>query len=247
MEWTDEGIVLSVRAHGETSAIADIFTRKHGRYLGLVRGGRSRQLRPVLQIGNHVEASWKARLSEHLGNFRVELRRGYAATAMQGPARLAALSSMSALLRALPERDAHPNLFEITMFVLSFLDDDSVWPGLVVRWELAFLEEFGFGLDLTTCAATGSREDLIYISPKSGRAVSAEAGEPYKDLLLPLPEFLQKGRSANVRQKDVLNGFKLLGYFIEKHLFQPRGERLPEVRTRLVELLMASNGQDVCN
>lgn len=237
MEWIDEGIVISVRPHGETSAIAEVFTRTHGRTCGLVRGGRSRQMRPILQIGNHVEAKWTARLPEHLGNFRVELQRGYAASAMDAPARLAALSSMCTLLRVLPERDAHANLYEITMFVLGFLDDDDVWPTLMVRWELALLEELGFGLDLSACAATGQNDQLIYVSPKTGRAVSASAGEPYKDVLLPLPEFLISGRAAGLQPGDVDKGFQLLGHFLEKHVYYPRQERLPEVRMRMIDAI----------
>ncbi|MBU2581096.1 MAG: DNA repair protein RecO [Alphaproteobacteria bacterium] len=237
MEWTDEGIVISVRQHGETSAIAEVFTRAHGRVLGLVRGGRSRQMRPVLQIGNHVEVKWSARLSEHLGNFRMELQRGYAASAMDDPARLAALSSMCSLLRLLPERDAHSSLYEVTMFVLGFLDDVDVWPVLMVRWEMALLDELGYGLDLEECAATGSNDQLTYVSPKSGRAVSASAGEPYKNVLLPLPGFLIKGRAGDVRLEDVRQGFDLIGFFLEKHLFTPKGERLPEVRLRMIDLV----------
>lgn len=238
MEWIDEGIVLSVRPHGETSAIADVFTRTHGRYLGLVKGGRSRQLRPVLQMGNHVDVNWKARLSEHLGNFRIELQRGYAASAMDDPARLAAVCSLCSLLRLLPERDAHANLYEITLFVLSFLDDNNVWPGLMVRWELALLEELGFGLDLRECAATGSNDNLAYVSPKSGRAVSRSAGEPYKNLLLALPGFLIRSRSVALRDDDLQDGFRLTGFFLEKHLFAPRGEGLPDVRSRMIELVL---------
>ncbi|KUO59924.1 MAG: DNA repair protein RecO [Alphaproteobacteria bacterium BRH_c36] len=245
MEWIDEGIVIAVRPHGETSAIAEVFTRGHGRASGLVRGGRSRQMRPVLQIGNHVEATWKARLSEHLGNFRLELQRGYAASAMNDAARLAALSSICTLLRHLPERDAHANLFEITMFVLSFLDDDKVWPGLVVRWELALLEELGFGLDLSECAATGSNDQLIYVSPKTGRAVSASAGEPYKTILLPLPGFLTKGPPSDLRPGDVEAGFRLVGFFLEKYVLLPKGERLPDVRRRMIELVCRLSNADL--
>lgn len=237
MEWQDEGIVLSVRTHGETSAIADVFCRSHGRYGGLIKGGRSRRMRPVLQIGNHVDATWSARLADHLGNFRLELNHGYAATAMESPLRLAALSSMCTLLHLLPERDPHPSLYEVSMFVLGFLDDDSVWPALLVRWELALLQELGFGLDLSKCAATGKDDDLAFVSPKSGRAVSATAGAPYADRLLVLPEFLVAGRGTVIQKKDVLDGFSLLGYFLEKHFFAPKGERLPEARSRLVGLV----------
>jgi len=237
MEWHDEGIVLSVRAHGETSAIADVFSRTHGRYSGLVKGGRSRRMRPVLQIGNHVDVNWSARLADHLGHFRLELHHGYAATAMESPLRLAALSSLCTLLRLLPERDPHSNLFEVTMFVLGFLDDDSVWPALMVRWELALLQELGFGLDLSECAATGNNDSLVFVSPKSGRAVSAAAGERYADRLLRLPQFLVEGRNAIVQPQDIIDGLSLVGYFLEKHVFGPKGESLPEARSSMVELV----------
>jgi len=237
MQWTDEGIILSVRAHGETAALAEIFTRAHGRHLGLVHGGRSRRLRPVLQMGNHVDATWKARLADQLGFLQVELRRGFAAAAMPDPVALSALTSMATLLRLMPERDPHPNLYEITLFVLSFLDDDTVWPPLMVRWELGLLDELGFGLDLTQCAATGGNDDLIYVSPKSGRAVSASAGEPYRDKLLALPAFLIKGRKASVMPGDVRAGLALTGHFLKARVFEPGGADMPDARHRMVELI----------
>lgn len=237
MQWTDEGIILTVRAHGETAALVEMFTRQHGRHLGFVHGGRSRRLRPVLQIGNHVDATWKARLSDQLGHMQVELRRGYAAAAMSDPVALAGLTSLTALLRLMPERDPHPNLYEITQFVLSFLDDDSVWPALMVRWELALLEELGFGLDLSACAATGINDDLIYVSPKSGRAVSASAGEPYRDKLLALPSFLIGGRKAGVLSADVRDGLALTGHFLKARVFAPSGTEMPDARNRMVELI----------
>ncbi|HEX5957848.1 MAG TPA: DNA repair protein RecO, partial [Hyphomicrobiaceae bacterium] len=215
MEWSDEGVVLSVRTHGETAAVVDLFTRAHGRHSGLVHGGRSRRLRPVLQIGNHVDATWKARLADNLGHYGIELRRAFSAPLMEDAPALAAMTSMAALARLLPERDPHPNLFEITLFVLGFLDDPAVWPALLVRWELALLDELGFGLDLATCAVTGGATDLIYVSPKSGRAVSAESGEPYKDRLLTLPQFLRGGSSGGVRREDVLAGLALTGHFLD--------------------------------
>lgn len=237
MEWTDEAIIIGHRAHGETSAIAEVFTRGHGRYSGLVRGGRSRQMRPVLQVGNHVEARWTARLSDHLGSFRAELLRGYAAEAMTDPARLAGLSSVCSFLRLLPERDPHANLFEITLFLLGFLNEDEIWPALMVRWEMALLEELGFGLDLSACAATGQNDNLIYVSPRSGRAVSASAGADYADRLLKLPDFLVSGRDAICRPADVVNGFALTGHFLEKHVYAPKGEKFPETRGRMVALV----------
>ncbi len=239
MQWTDEGIVLSVRSHGETAAIVDLWTRAHGRHMGLVHGGRSRRLRPVLQAGNHVDAAWKARLADQLGSMSVEMRRAFAAETLDDAQALMALSSITTLTGLLPERDPHPNLYEITLFVLGFLNDATVWPALMVRWELALLDELGFGLDLSQCAATGTNDQLIYVSPKSGRAVSASAGEPYRDKLLPLPQFLTKQRSGPVTAADVNLGFALTGYFIEKHLLQPRGQMLPASRMRLVAQLAA--------
>jgi DNA repair protein RecO (recombination protein O) len=239
MQWTDEGIVLSVKPHGETAAIVDLWTRTHGRHLGLVHGGRSRRLRPVLQAGNHVDAAWKARLADQLGSMSVEMRRAFAAETIDDPQALMALSSITTLTGLLPERDPHPNLYEITLFVLGFLNDATVWPALLVRWELALLDELGFGLDLSQCAATGSNDQLIYVSPKSGRAVSASAGEPYRDKLLALPQFLTKRRSGPVTTEDVNLGFALTGYFIERHLLLPRGQTLPAARMRLVARLAA--------
>lgn len=237
MNWSDEAIVLSVRAHGETAAVVELLTRQHGRHMGLVHGGRSRKLRPVLQTGNHVEVTWKARLAEQLGHVTLELRRGYAAESMDDARALAALTSLAALARLLPERDPHPNMFEITLFVLGFLDDPSVWPALMVRWELALLGELGFGLDLTACAATGANDNLIYVSPKSGRAVSASAGEPYRDKLLVLPAFLAGNRQAGVTAADISAGFALTGHFIANRLLAPRELVMPEPRLRMIDLI----------
>jgi DNA repair protein RecO (recombination protein O) len=238
MQWTDEGIILSVKPHGETAAVAEIFTRAHGRHLGLVHGGRSRKLRPVLQTGNHVDATWKARLADHLGHMLVDLRKGYAAQAMEDPLALAGLSSLCALARLLPERDPHPALFEVALFVLGYLDEPEVWPALMVRWELALLDELGFGLDLGACAATGVKEDLVYVSPKSGRAVSAAAGADYKDRLLTLPGFLVKGRQGSATLDDVVAGLALTGHFLEARVLIPRSEAMPAARVRMKDLIV---------
>jgi len=237
MDWSDEGVVLGVRPHGEAGAVLELFTRAHGRHLGLVHGGRSRKLRPILQVGNHVDAAWKARLADHLGHFTLELRKSYAGEVMEDKTALAAMTSMAALARLLPERDPHPNLFEVTLFVLGYLDDPAVWPALVVRWELALLDELGYGLDLSSCAATGKTTDLVYVSPKSGRAVSAEAGEPYKDRLLTLPSFLQAEPTGTVTEHDLTAGFALTGHFLEARVLRPREMELPETRSRLLSYL----------
>jgi DNA repair protein RecO (recombination protein O) len=238
MQWSDEGIILSVKAHGETAAVVEIFTRAHGRHLGLVHGGRSRTRRPVLQMGNHVDATWKARLADQLGHVLVELRKGYAAQAMDDPLALAGLTSLCALSRLLPERDPHPALFEVALFVLGYLDEPDVWPALMVRWELALLEELGFGLDLSACAASGSNDNLIYVSPKSGRAVSASAGEEYKDRLLRLPAFLLKGRQGAPSLDDVIDGMNLTAHFLEARVLMPREDAMPAARVRLKDLIL---------
>lgn len=237
MHWVDEGIVIAVRPHGETAAVAELFTRDHGRHSGLVYGGRSRKLRPVLQIGNHVAATWTGRLSEHLGHFQLELRHAYAATAMDDGAALTGLGALCALAHLLPERDPHAAFYGITLLVVSHLDHPTIWPILFVRWEMALLDELGLGLDLSACASTGQHNDLAYVSPKSGRAVSAEAGAPYAHVLLPLPAFLIGPPETLVTANDVHQGLALTGYFLEHRILRPREMAMPEARARLPEVL----------
>ena len=233
MQWSDEGIILGVKRHGETSVIAAVLTRDHGRYLGLVRGGRSRVQRPVLQAGNSVAAVWRARIEDHLGGFVLEPVKLRAASIMDDPFRLAGLMTLTALAQLLPEREAHRRLHEASLLVLDQLEADGVWPALLVRWEMGLLEELGFGLDIAQCAATGAREGLAYVSPKTGRAVSLEAGEPWKDRLLALPAFLgTEGGSPD--RADIQAGFKLTGYFLERHVMGPRGVAMPEARDRVL-------------
>ena len=236
MEWRDEGVILSVRRHGETSAIAEILTAGHGRVMGLVRGGRSKQQRPVLQAGNAVQTVWRARLEEQLGTFVLEPLDLKAGAIMEEPFRLAGLATLSALSQLLPEREPHPRVYEALRIVLDAIDNDAVWPALLVRWELGLLDELGFGLDLSKCAATGVREHLVYVSPKSGKAVSAEAGEPFRDRLFGLPAFLRETGAAAPPQ-DVAEGLKLAGYFLERHLFEPRGVSFPEQQDWIIRVL----------
>jgi len=235
MQWSDEGIVLSTRAHGETSAIAELLTRSHGRHLGLVRGGRSKRLRPVLQAGNLVGATWRARLSEHLGSYTLELEEANAARIFDDRAALAALNTLSALARLLPEREPHAPLYDASCVVLSALAIGDHWPALLVRWEMGLLNELGFGLDLESCAATGATSDLIYVSPRTGRAVSREAGEPYKDKILNLPAFLlsSNGDTSGPGEADIAAGFRLTGFFLDKHVWGPRALKPPAARQRL--------------
>lgn len=220
MEWRDDGIVLSIKAHGETSVLVELFTSERGRHLGLVRGGKSRKIRPILQVGNVVNATWRARLDEHLGSAVVEMIEPVASRLFDDPLALAGLSSLCSLLSLFPERAAHQGLYKGAKLVLSHMEDDQIWPGLLVRFEMEVLSELGFRLDFSECAATGVKEDLIYVSPKSGRAVSREAGLPYRDKLLELPPFLSGERKEDVQNQDILNGFALTGFFFKRYVFK---------------------------
>jgi DNA repair protein RecO (recombination protein O) len=236
MDWIDEGIFLGAKPLGEANAVAELFTLGHGRHLGLVRGGRSRRLRPLLQPGNLLRVTWRARLSEHLGGFNVEMIEAHAARALDDAAALAAIGSLAGLARLLPERDPHPQLYADALHVIGAFDAPRLWPALLVRWELLLLQELGFGLDLSECAATGGDSDLVYVSPRSGRAVSREAGQPYDAKLLKLPAFLRDDNAASGKS-DLLSGFALTGYFLERDVLAPHGLAMPETRERLIGLL----------
>jgi DNA repair protein RecO (recombination protein O) len=236
MDWSDEGIFLSAKPLGEANAIAEIFTLGHGRHLGLVRGGRSRRMRPLLQPGNLLRVTWRARLSEHLGGFNVELIEAHAARVLDDKLALAAIGSLAGLVRLLPERDPHPSLHAATLHILRSLDSPDAWSADLVRWELQLLQELGFGLDLSECAATGADRDLAYVSPRSGRAVSRDAGEPYGGKLLALPAFLLD-ETAPASASDIVAGLALTGYFLERDVLAPHGLSLPQARERLVSLL----------
>ena len=232
MEWHDDGIVLAVRRHGETSAILSLLTAEHGRHAGLVRGGASRRMSGFLQPGNTVSATWRARLEEHLGAYVVEPLHSCAAL-YERPGPLAALTSATALAEAaLPERAPHPELQRSLASLLEALEQPD-WAESYVRWELLLLADLGFGLDLSSCAATGANDGLAYVSPNSGRAVSLSAGEPWRDKLLPLPRFLApEGGAADTGQ--VVDGLRLTGWFLERHVFAPHDRKSPDARERLV-------------
>ena len=229
MEWRDEGIILGTRRHGETSLIVEAMTREHGRHLGLVRGGRSRKQRPVLQPGNRVELTWRARLDEHLGAFQVEPILLNAARWFDSAAAVYGLQTIAAHLRLLPERDPHAELFEILALLIDHLDGSAA-AELVVRFELRLLDELGFGLDLAACAATGAREDLAYVSPRSGRAVSRAAGQPWRDRMLPLPPFLIAAGLTRADPRQVDEAFRLTAFFFARDVYEPRGLSEPEAR-----------------
>lgn len=232
MDWRDEGIVLSFRKHGESAVIAHLLTQHHGRHAGLVPGGNSTKMRGVLQQGNELSVQWRARLEDHLGSFAIEFQEGHAARVLSDPGRLSAMLSACALVDlCLPEREPHPDIFA-TLRALLLALPDAAWAAEYVAWELSLLAELGFGLDLSMCAASGATTDLIYVSPKSGRAVSAAAGENYKDKLLPLPQFLV-GKEV-VEPRDIADGLRLTGYFLDRHVLAPLAKLLPDARVRIV-------------
>jgi DNA repair protein RecO (recombination protein O) len=234
MRWTDDGIFLSGRPFGETSVIADVFTREHGRTLGLIKGGRSRQLRPLLQTGNVLRVEWRARLEEQLGVYTAELQSAVAERVIDDALCLKGLMSLAALLQVLPERDPHPELYEKALSLALSVEAETIGQDMVF-FELNILHELGFGLELTECAATGVKEDLIYVSPKSAQAVSAAAGEPYKGRLLALPQFLTRDcNGTEPTQDDLMNAFSLTGYFLDLHVFGQNAKSLPPARKDFV-------------
>jgi DNA repair protein RecO (recombination protein O) len=231
MEWTDEGIVLGVRRHGESSAIVELLTRGHGRHLGLVRGGSGSRMRPLLQPGNSVRAVWRARLDEHLGTYGIEGLRLRAATLFGSSHAVYGITHLASLARLLPERDPHEDIYEMLERTLDDFDDVGEAAVHLVRFELAMLAELGFGLDLDSCAATGVTSDLFYVSPKSGGAVSRQAGEPWQDRLLRLPPFLRASETSNGwSDQDLSDGFRLTGLFLLRHVLEPRGQAHSDAR-----------------
>ena len=241
MEWRDEGLIIGLRRHGETSVILELMTREHGRHMGVVKGGRSRRMQPFLQPGNSVGAIWRARLEEHLGVYAVEPLRERAGALIESGLALAGLNLIGEWLRLLPERDPHEALWALGEALCDHLADARRAPALMVRFELAVLAQLGFGLDLSECAATGAREDLVYVSPRTGRAVSAQAGAPYADRLLSLPPFLRPdGESESAPPRaDVLAGFALVGRFFARDVLTPRGRDEPEARRAYLARLAA--------
>lgn len=236
MEWTETGRIISVKSHAETSAIVEILTAGHGRHAGLVRGGRSRVMRPVLQPGNRVQAHWRARLDEHLGNFDIEADELSAGALMEDPLALAGLNAACAVaVAALPEREPHPKVAEGFEVLVSALETAEIWPAIYVSWEAGLLADLGYGLDLRKCAATGQTDDLVYVSPRTGRAVSAQAGAPYHARMLALPGFMIG--SGAVSPGDVEAGLKLTAYFLERRVLWPADRVLPEARLRMIDRL----------
>lgn len=259
MDWSDDGIVLSARKYGENAVIVTLLTQANGRHAGLVRGGTGRRARGIYQPGNRVRATWRARLADHLGSYTCELTDSWAADILDDSLRLMALSAACALAEAtLAEREPHPVLYEGLTYLLSSLASRpdrleekghgnggggvaAPWPARYVRWELELLRELGFGLDLASCAVTGTTDELVFVSPRSGRAVSREAGAPYRDRLLPFPAFLAATGAADedglVSRDDINDGLALIGHFLDRNVFATHNRAMPAARTRLAEAL----------
>lgn len=237
MEWRSDGVIVGLRKHGETSAIIDVLTQEKGRHAGVVRGGASRKIAPLLQPGAQVNVEWRARLEEHLGSYHVEPLKSRAHV-MSDRFGLAGLSSVCSLVCfAFPERMALPGLYDATLDLLDRISERRDWLDAYAHWELAVLDDLGYGLDLSECAATGELEDLVYVSPKSGRAVSARGAGEWADQLLVLPGFLRDGMAGD-DPNDLKNALKLTGYFLAGWLAPALGNRpLPEARSRLITLV----------
>lgn len=237
MEWRDSGVLLTTRRHGEGSAIIDVFTEAHGRHGGIVRGGASRKMAPLLQPGAQLDVAWRARLEEHLGSYTVELDKSRAGLFLDDRTALAGLNAVTALLAfALPERAPHNALYRKTIGVLDLLDQAEIWPLAYLRWEMSLLDELGFGLDLSSCAATGQTHDLIYVSPKTGRSISRQGAGDWAPRLLPLPPvMLRQGEAGDA---EIVQSLETTGYFLAEHLAPQLGNKpLPEARERLLSAL----------
>lgn len=239
MQWVDEALILDIGKYAEHAAIVHVFSREHGRYSGISKAALSSRNRASYQPGNLVQAVWKARLAEHMGTVSCELVQSLAAYVMQDALRLSAITSVCALVKlCLPERDPHPALYDaVRMLALQIAhDEDAEWLEAYARFELLLLQECGVGLDLSECAATGGREDLCYVSPKSGRAVSRGAGEPYKDRMLPLPHFLTR-QDATATMSDMHASLRLTGHFLEHGWGEAHHQEVPAARARFLAIL----------
>jgi DNA repair protein RecO (recombination protein O) len=240
MEWTDDGIVLGVRRHGESSAIVELLTRGHGRHLGLVRGGAGSRMRPLLQPGNSVRAVWRARLDEHLGYYAIEGTRLRAATVLASSHAVYGVTHLASLARLLPERDPHEGIYDMLDRTLDDFDDIGEAAAHLIKFELAMLAELGFGLDLSNCAATGAASELVFVSPKSGGAVSRAAGEPWRDRLMRLPPFLREDDdgAGTWSDQDLLDGFALTGRFLLRNVLEPRGQGHSDARAGFINAVV---------
>ncbi|MDG2521895.1 DNA repair protein RecO [Caulobacter segnis] len=241
MEWEDDAFVLSARAHGESGAIVELLTAERGKFAAHIAGGTSRRMKPILQAGSRVVARYRARVSDQLGSAHVEPVGEGVGALFDDPLALAGLASAAAVAAAaLPEREPHPGAFMAFEALVSALVWPEIWPAVYVRFEAGLLAELGFGLDLSKCAATGALDDLIYVSPRTGRAVSRKAGEPYKDKLFPLPMFMLSAQGG-LGPGDVKAGLDITGHFLEQFVFGPLNRPLPPARVWLTDKLADSD------
>ena len=242
-EWTDNALIVGVKKFAERDAVLSFLTQNHGRHNGLVKGVFFKRHTGDFQIGNLVQSSWKARLEEHLGTVKAELLTPYAVNVMDDPAGLTALSCLCAMCSLLPERENVPDFFEKTLEQIALLPFDG-WAARYALWETTLLKALGFGLDLSACAVTGETQDLIYVSPKSGRAVSRQAGEPWRDKLLALPAFLHDGKEE-FDIKEIKKALELTGFFLENHVLKTLDCTIPAVRNRLISALNDSGSTEI--
>ena len=238
-EWSDTALILSARPHGENAAVVSVLTEERGRQAGLVRGGQSRSMRGVLQPGNMVSITWRARLEEHLGSMTAEMITAHAALIMDDQLRLAGLASVCAIVEgALPEREPCPGVHAATSALISMIseDDHALWLAGLVRWEVAMLEIAGYALDLSRCGVTGERQGLVYVSPRTGVAVTRAGAGIHAPRLLPLPSFLGGEDDRNEEktvEHDLLDGMELTRHFLERKVFGLHHQPLPQPRQRL--------------
>jgi DNA repair protein RecO (recombination protein O) len=237
IEWRDEGALIRVRKHGESSVIIEVFTPSRGLTAGIVRGGTSRKIAPTLQPGAQLDVTWKARLEDHLGSFTVEPIRSRTAQVMQDRLALAGLNAVTGLLSfLLPDREAHAPLYDRTIQLLDLLGQNEVWPLAYLQWEVALLDEMGFGMDLSACAVSGLNDDLFYVSPRTGRAVSRLAAGEWADRLLPLPHVLLGKGDADLT--EIVLALRTTGHFLNNHLAKSLGNQpIPEARQRLIDTM----------
>jgi len=239
MEWRDKAVVLGSREFGEGGAIVSVLSYQYGHVKAMVKGAKSKRLRGVYEIGNVVEVVWRGRLADQLGYFQAELLDSVMAVVFQDRKRIVLLGAIGELLvETLAEREPFPAVYEMVLDLLAALRADVAWESLYVRFEISLLQSLGYGLDLSCCAATGVNDNLIYVSPKTGRAVSAEAGEPYKARLLVLPDFVKNEGVDDFNSADIKNGLALSGYFLDKYVFQPCGRPVPRLRQQFVDMVV---------
>ncbi|MCI5049976.1 MAG: DNA repair protein RecO [Rickettsiales bacterium] len=236
MQWNDTALILSISKFSEHDAVVRVLSREHGLYSGIAKRGLGKSKRGIYQPGNLVHAEWKARLEQHMGSFDCELAKPFAALLMKHPHKLAGLNAACSMIPlAMEERDPHAQLYDAFMHVISQMIGGDEWISDYIRFEMTLLREAGYGLDLSRCVATGAQEDLVYVSPKSGCAVSEAAGRPYHERMLKLPRFLRE--EVKPVEDEIHEAFRLTSHFLSSWLLEPLGKRMPQARERLLQVV----------